>query len=159
MRRVCLYFVAQCAFVPRRIVLAKCFSACLLISMVCFAVFARLDWLNQFGAADRSVFLFERLFQLFESVSCRLTEPLCAASRVDACRPCRTVFFVCDRFRLFCCAWRAPHCSSLGLSVWRIPFSILSCRSDKLSGRRCITGCCFYPLLALLRRDFCFFLD
>lgn len=163
MQRVCLYFVAQCAFVPRRIVLAKCFSACLLISMVCSAVFARLDWLNQFGAADRSVFLFERLFQLFEDVSCRLPESLCAAGRVDACRLCRTVFFfvfaiVCDRFRLFCCAWRAPHRSYLCSLVWRI-FSILSLRFDKSSGGRRITGCCFYPLLAPLRRDFCFFLD
>lgn len=42
--------------------LAKCFSACLLISMVCFAVFARLDWLNQFGAADRSVFCLRGYF-------------------------------------------------------------------------------------------------
>ena len=67
--------------------------------------------------------------------------------------------FVCIRFCLFCCGWRAPHRSCLGLLVWRIPFSILSCRSDKLSGRRCITGCCFYPLLTLLRRVFCFFLD
>lgn len=39
MRGVCLYFVAQCAFVPTRTVLAKCFSVCLLISMVCSAVF------------------------------------------------------------------------------------------------------------------------
>lgn len=96
--------------------LAKCFSACLLISMVCSAVFARLDWLNQFGAADRSVFLFERLFQLFEDVSCRLPESLCAAGRVDACRLCRTVFFfcVCDCLRSFslvllCMACSAPQ--------------------------------------------------
>lgn len=37
--------------------LAKCFPACLLISMVCFAVFARFGWLNRFGTADRSVFV------------------------------------------------------------------------------------------------------
>lgn len=132
--------------------------------MVCCAVFARLDWLNQFGAANRSVFLFERLFQLFESVSCRLPESLCAADRVDACRPCRAVFFfvfaiVCDRFRLFCCAWRAPHRSYFGLSVWWILFRIrvgtpVNCVS---AGR--LTGCYFYPLLAPLRRDFYFFLD
>lgn len=115
MRGVCLYFVAQCAFVPTRTALAKCFSACLFISMACSAVFARLDWLNQFGAADRSVFLFERLFQLFEGVSCRLPESLCAASRVDACRPCLAVFFcVCDCLRLFslvllCMACSAPQ--------------------------------------------------
>lgn len=97
MRGVCLYFVAQCAFVPTRTVLAKCFSACLLINATFSAVFARIDWLNQFGTTDRSVFLFERLFQLFESVSCRLPESLCAAGRVDACRPCRAVFFLCLR--------------------------------------------------------------
>ena len=93
MRGVCLYFVAQCAFVLTRTVLAKCFSACLLISVVCSAVFARFSWLNRFGTADRSVFLFEWLFQLFEGVSCRLTEPLCAAGRAAVCRPCRAAFF------------------------------------------------------------------
>ena len=47
MRGVCLYFVAQCAFVPTRTVLAKCFSACLLISMVCSAVFLGLiGWIG-----------------------------------------------------------------------------------------------------------------
>lgn len=47
MRGVCLYFVAQCAFVPTRSVLAKCFSACLLISMVCSAVFLGLiGWIG-----------------------------------------------------------------------------------------------------------------
>lgn len=101
MRGACLYFVAQCAFVPTRTVLAKC----LLISVVCSAVFARFGWLNRFGTADRSVFLFERLFQLFEDLSCCLTEPLCAAGRAAVCRPCRAAFFLCLRFfRLFCCA-------------------------------------------------------
>ena len=101
MRGVCLYFVAQCAFVPTRTVLAKCFSAYLLISVVCSAVFARFGWLNRFGTAERSVFLFERLFQLFEGLSCRLTEPLCAAGIAAVCRPCRAAFFLC--LRLFCC--------------------------------------------------------
>lgn len=84
MRGVCLYFVAQCAFVPTRTVLAKCFSAYLLISVVCSAVFARFGWLNRFGTADRSVF-FERLFQLFEGVSCRLAEQLCATAGANEC--------------------------------------------------------------------------
>lgn len=143
---------------PIRAFLVTHVSVCLLITTTCSAVFARFGWLNRFGASDRSVFLFERLFQLFESVSCRLPESLCAADRVDACRLCRTVFFcVCDRFRLFCCAWRAPRRSYLGLSVWWIPFPVLCCRFDKSSGGRLITSCC--SLLALLRRDFYFFLD
>ena len=62
MRGVCLYFVAQCAFVPTRTVLTKCFSACLLISVVCSAVFARFGWLNRFGTADRSVFCLRGYF-------------------------------------------------------------------------------------------------
>ena len=62
MRGVCLYFVAQCAFVPTHTVLAKCFSACLLISMVCSAVFARFGWLNRFGTADRGVFCLRGYF-------------------------------------------------------------------------------------------------
>ena len=57
MRRVCLYFVAQCAFVPRRIVLAKCFSACLLVGMVCSAVFARFDWLDHRLGLPAGVFV------------------------------------------------------------------------------------------------------
>lgn len=50
MRGVCLFFVAQCAFVPTRTVLAKCFSACLLISIVCSAVFLGLiGWIIDRG--------------------------------------------------------------------------------------------------------------
>lgn len=101
MRGVCLFFVAQCAFVPTRTVLAKCFSACFLISVVCSAVFARFGWLNRFGTADRSVFLFERLFQLFEGVSCRLAEQLRAIAGADACWLCRTMFLFADVFVCF----------------------------------------------------------
>ena len=97
MRGVCLYFVAQCAFVLMRTVLAKCFSACLFISMACSAVFARLDWLNRLGLPAGVLLFLGSAFRPFESVSCRLPESLCAADRVDACRLCRTVFFLCLR--------------------------------------------------------------
>lgn len=84
---------------PIRAFLVMHVSVCLLITTTCSAVFARFGWLNRFGTADRSVFLFEWLFQLFEGVSCRLTEPLCAAGRAAICRPCRAAFFcVCDCF-------------------------------------------------------------
>lgn len=79
---------------PIRAFLVMHVSVCLLITTTCSAVFARFGWLNRFGTADRSVFLFEWLFQLFEGVSCRLTEPLCAAGRAAICRPCRAAFFV-----------------------------------------------------------------
>ena len=70
MRGVCLFFVAQCAFVPTRTVLAKCFSACLLISVVCSAVFARLDWLDHRLGLPAGVLLFlGSAFQPFEGVS------------------------------------------------------------------------------------------
>lgn len=50
MRGVYLYFVAKCAFVPTRTVLTKCYSACLLISMVCSAVFLGLiGWIIDRG--------------------------------------------------------------------------------------------------------------
>ena len=142
---------------PIRAFLVMHVSVCLLITTTCSVVFCSAWLLESVWHGRPECFLFERLFQLFEGLSCRLTEPLCATGRAAVCRPCRAAFILC--LRLFCCGWRAPHRCCLGLLVWRIPFSILSCRSDKLSGRRCITGCCFYPLLALLRRDFCFFLD
>lgn len=67
---MCLCFVAQCAFVPARTVLAKCFSACLLISVVCSAVFARFGWLDHRPGLPAGVLLFlESVFQPFESVS------------------------------------------------------------------------------------------
>lgn len=70
MRGACLYFVAQCAFVPTRVVQAERFSACLLISMVCCAVFARLDWLDHRLGLPAGVLLFlGSAFQPFESVS------------------------------------------------------------------------------------------
>ena len=159
MRGVCLCFVAQCAFVPTRTVLAKCFSARLLISIVCSAVFLGLiGWIIDRGC--RPVCFFS--WRAYSNRS-RAYLPSDRTAPRDSRRWCVLALsyyvFVCRRFCLFCCPWCAPHRSCLGLLVWRIPFSILSCRSDKLSGRRCITGCCFYPLLALLRRDFCFFLD
>lgn len=76
-------------------------SVCLLITTNCSAVFARFGWLNRFGAADRSVFLFERLFRLFEGVSCRLAEQLRATAGADACWLCRTMFLFASVFVCF----------------------------------------------------------
>ena len=139
--------------------LAMHVSVCLLITTTCSAVFARFGWLNRFGSADRSVFF---VWEVISAVRGCILPPGRTAPR-DSRRWCVLALsyyvFVCRCFCLFCCPWCAPHRSCLGLLVWRIPFSILSCRSDKLSGRRCVTGCCFYPLLALLRCDFYFFLD
>lgn len=70
---------------PIRAFLVMHVSVCLLITTTCSAVFARFGWLNRFGTADRSVFLFERLFQLFEGVSCRLAEQLRATAGADEC--------------------------------------------------------------------------
>lgn len=78
----------------------------------CFCVFAyyhdlfcsfRSVWLVESVWHGRpECFLFERLFQLFEDLSRRLTEPLCAAGRAAVCRPCRAAFFcVCDFFACF----------------------------------------------------------
>ena len=70
---------------PIRAFLVMHVSVCLLITTTCSAVFARFGWLNRFGTADRSVFLFEWLFQLFEGVSCRLVEQLRATAGADEC--------------------------------------------------------------------------
>ena len=49
--------------------------------------------------------MFERLFQLFEGLSCRLTESLCAAGRAAVCRPCRAALFV---FAIVCVCFVVP---------------------------------------------------
>lgn len=137
----------------RRVLCWRSVSACLLISMVFSAVFARFGWLNRFGTADRSVFLFERLFQLFEGVSCRLAEQLRATAGADECW--FVVLCFCLRpflFVLLCLARSAPQLPwFVGLADSFFDFEL---PIRQLSGRRCITGCCFYPLLAPLRRDF-----
>lgn len=68
---------------------------CLLVWFVLLFLLGLIGWIIGWGC--RPVCLFERLFQLFERVSCRPPESLCVASRVDACRPCRAVFFLCLR--------------------------------------------------------------
>ena len=85
MRGVCLYFVAQCAFVPTHTVLAKCFSVCLLISMVCSAVFLGLiGWIIDRGCRPVCFFLGERIPTVRERI-CRLTEQLRATAGADEC--------------------------------------------------------------------------
>lgn len=84
---------------PIRAFLAMHVSVCLLIATTCSAVFARFGWLNRFGTADRSVFLFERLFQLFEGLSCRLIEPSARqAELLCVALVGRRFFCVCDCF-------------------------------------------------------------
>ena len=122
MRGVCLYFVAQCAFVPTRTVLAKCFSARLLISMVCSAVFLGLiGWI--IDRRCRPVCFFS--WRAYSNRS-RAYLPSDRTAPRDSRRWCVLALsyyvFVCIRFCLFCCGWRAPHRSCLGLLVWRIPF-------------------------------------
>ena len=101
MRGVCLYFVAQCAFVPTRTVLAKCFSACLLISMVCSAVFLGLiGWIIDRGCRPVCFCLGERISSVRERI-CRLTEQLRATAGADACWLCRTMFLFASVFVCF----------------------------------------------------------
>lgn len=139
--------------------LAMHVSVCLLITTSCSAVFARFGWLNWFGTADRSVFCLRGYFSCsrtypaaWPNPSARHAEMLCVALVG------RRFFCVCDCLRLFCCAWRAPHRSYLGLLVWRIPFSILSCRSDKLSVDGVLPVVVFIRFLRCRAAIFAFFL-
>ena len=122
MRGVCLYFVAQCAFVPTGTVLAKCFSACLLISMVCSAFFLGLiGWIIDRDCRPVCFFSW-RAYS-----SCSRVYPAAwpnSSARQPALMSVGLSYnvFVCRRFCLFCCTWRAPHRSYLGLLVWRISF-------------------------------------
>ena len=112
MRGVCLYFVAHCAFVPTRTVLAKCFSAYLLVCVACSAVFARFDWLDHRLELPAGVLFFlGSAFRPFESVSCHLTEQLRATAGADVCWSCRTMFFCLQLslFVLLCMACSAPQ--------------------------------------------------
>ena len=88
---------------------------CLLVWFVLLFLLGLIGWIVGWGC--RPVCLFERLFQLFVRVSCRPPESLCAAGRVDACRPCWMVFFcVCDCLRSFSLVLLCMVCSAPQLS-------------------------------------------
>ena len=159
MRGVCLYFVAQCAFVPTRTVLAKCFSACLLISMAVMLFFSA--WLvgSSTGAAGRCASLLGERIPTVRARICRLAEQLRATAGADACWLCRTMFLFASVFVCFVVADVLRTAVASACWSGELLFRIwVGSPANWVSAGRLI-GCCFYPLLALLRRDFCFFLD
>lgn len=178
MRGVCLFFVAQCAFVPTRTVLAKCFSACLLISIVCSAVFLGLiGWIIDRGCRPVCFFSWRaysnrsRVYLLSDRTAPRY-------SRRWWVLVCRTMFLFADVFVCFVVADVLR--TAVASACWSGGFLFRFWAADQTNwavdgvlpvvifirfSRRCaaifaffLTDCCvLFRLLARIRLCFCLF--